>query len=194
MKTQEDPFVKLFGSHSRVKLLRLFLFHPKQLFSQADVMQRAKIKSLEARTELKILTDVGVLRKINGRKVRFGIDEKFPYLEALQQMLLYGPLRGNDIYERVRRSGVIKLIVLAGMFVGEFDRRIDVLVVGDRIRERHLATAMKNLEADIGREIHYATFATDDFLYRMTISDRLLRDVFDYSHRIAFNKLDIHLK
>ena len=109
-------------------------------------------------------------------------------------MLLHAPLRGNDVYSRMRATGVIKLVILAGIFTGEFENRLDLLVVGDRINERRLRTAIKLLEADTGAEIHYASLATPDFQYRLTVSDRLLRDVFDYPHRIVFDKLDMGLK
>jgi hypothetical protein len=188
-----DPFGKLFGT-TRVRLLRLFLFNPRHLFEAEDAAARTQIPLKEAHAELRILCEATILRKSVGKKTRYGVDEKFPYLGSLQEMLLNAPLRGNEIYERVRPAGVVKLIVLSGIFAGDFESKLDVLIVGDRLRERKLKTAMKELDADIGKELRFASFATPDFLYRLTISDRFLRDIFDYPHRIVLDKLDMGLK
>ena len=48
-----------------------------------------------------------------------------------------------------------------------------------------------SLEAELGREIRYASFATEDFRYRTGVYDRLLRDVFDYPHRLLIDKIGL---
>ena len=50
------------------------------------------------------------------------------------------------------------------------------------------------LEAEIGKEVRYAWMSTSDFFYRLNMSDRLLRDMFDYPHAIVLDRLDIGLK
>jgi hypothetical protein len=98
------------------------------------------------------------------------------------------------MYMRLRGTGAIKLVVVSGIFVGEWDGRLDVLIVGDRIRERTLQSRIRLLESEIGKEVRYATLTVQDFLYRLNLNDRLIRDVFDYPHRIVHDRLDIGLK
>ena len=50
---------------------------------------------------------------------------------------------------------------------------------------------MHALEAELGREIRYAFFTTPDFRYRLGVYDRLLRDVFDYPHRVLLDKIGL---
>ncbi len=38
------------------------------------------------------------------------------------------------------------------------------------------------LESELGRELSYAIFDTNDFKYRVSMYDKLIRDVFDYPH------------
>jgi hypothetical protein len=90
--------------------------------------------------------------------------------------------------------GTLKFIAVAGIFVGEWDGRLDVLVVGDRIKERSLRERMKRFEAELGREMRFALLTSEDLLYRLTVSDRLVRDVFDYPHRVILDKLNTGLK
>ena len=190
----QDPLGKLFGSASRVRIIRLFLFNPRESFDTAGAAARAHVPSAEARRELRQLVESGLLRKGQGKRPRFSISQDFPFTELLRDMLLNTPLRGDDIQGRLRGVGPVKLAVLSGVFTGNFDDGIDILVVGDKVNERRLRAALRAFGSDIGTELRYSLLSTADFSYRLTISDRFLRDIFDYPHRIAFDKLDLGLK
>jgi hypothetical protein len=189
-----DPLIKLFGSHARLKLLRLFLFNPSQTFSAADAAARSRVDGAEARRELSNLHGAGLLRRARGKVTRYALNEKFPYLQALKNLLLNTARRGDTVPERLRSAGVLKLVVLTGVFVGDVEGGIDMLIAGDRIKESSLREKIKGLEAELGRELRYAFLSTPDFLYRLNMNDKLIRDVMDYPHRIVFDKLDIGLK
>ena len=50
---------------------------------------------------------------------------------------------------------------------------------------------MKTLESEIGKELRYSYFTTDDFNYRNGMCDKLTRDILDYPHKKLVNKLGI---
>ncbi len=192
-----DPLEKLFGSAARVKLLRLFFFNPKQTYTVPDAAARARVPERTARKELTVFSSAGLLKRSptrSGSGARYQLAADFVYLKALQELLLNAPARGQDIYDNIRRTGTIKLIIVAGVFASDWEGRLDVLIVGDRIKEPRLRAEMRRLESEIGRELRYATLGTNDFLYRLNISDKLVRDVMDYPHRIVFDRLQIGLK
>lgn len=190
-----DTLIKLFGSAARVKLLRLFLFNPRHSFSVSLAATRARIKEADARTEIQMLLKIGILaRSARSKNARFGINPASPYILALQNLLLNTPARASEMYQRLRAAGTLKLVVVGGIFANEWDGRLDLLVVGDRISERKLLTRIRLLESEIGKEIRYAAMSTDDFFYRLNMNDRLVRDVFDYPHTIVHDRLDIGLK
>ena len=192
-----DPLQKLFGSAARIKLLRLFLFNPKQIYTVPDAAQRARVPERTARKELAIFSSTGLTRRSPTRRgsgLRYGLNGEFGYVSVLQNLLLNAPERAKDIFERVRPSGVIKLIVVSGIFVGDWEGRLDVLIVGDRIKDKRLRARMRKLESEIGRELRYAQLLTDDFLYRLNMNDKLVRDIMDYPHKIMLDKLNIGLK
>src|SRR3989344_5132382 len=190
-----DMLSKLFGSAARVRLLRLFLFNPRMFFSIPDAASRSRVRTDEAREEIRLFSRVGLLeRNLRSRTTRYGINGDSPYTLALQNLLLNTPTRASEMYALLRGVGAIKLVVVSGIFVGEWDGRLDVLVVGDRIRERTLQSRIRLLESEIGKEIRYAALTVQDFLYRLNLNDRLIRDVFDYPHRIVHDRLDIGLK
>jgi hypothetical protein len=189
-----DPLIKLFGSHARLKLLRLFLFNPTEPFSAAEAAARSRVPAAAARRELLGLCQAGLLRRARGKAARYGLNEKFPYLGALKELILNTERRGDSVPLRLRAAGTLKLVILTGVFVGDVEGKLDILVVGDRMREGVLRERVKMLEAELGRELRYALFSTPDFLYRLNMSDKIVRDVMDYPHRIVFDRLDIGLK
>lgn len=190
-----DTLTKLFGSAARVKLLRLFLFNPKQALGLTDAASRARVTSEVARKEVGLFLRLGLLERHPRRgTMRYSLAPRSPYVEALQNLLLDAPTRAQEMYEHFRAVGALKLVVVSGIFVGDWDAAIDLLLVGDRIKESLLQKKIKMLEAEIGKEIRYAALTSTDFFYRLNLSDRLLRDVFDYPHRILHDKLDIGLK
>lgn len=189
-----DPLIKLFGSHSRLKLLRLFLFNPSSSFASAEAAQRSRVDTAEARRELLNLRQAGLLRKTRSKVARYELNDKFPYLQALKHLLLNTARRGESVPERLRSAGTIKLIILTGVFVGDVEGGLDMLVAGERVKESVLRERVRGLEAELGRELRYAFLSTPDFLYRLNMNDKLVRDVMDYPHRIVYDRLDIGLK
>lgn len=190
-----DTLSKLFGSAARLKLLRLFLFNPKDAYTVKDAAQRAQEKPAEVRREITLLQQAGVLRKSRRQGAqRFQLKPDYTYTAPLQQLLLNINERKGDIYEFVRRAGTIKLLVIAGVLVGEWEEaQIDLFVVGDRIKDRALRTQIKKLESELGRELRFAYLPTEQFLYRHGMNDRLVKDVFDYPHTVIVDKLQIGL-
>ena len=190
-----DTLTKLFGSETRVRLLRLFLFNPRQSISLAEAAVRAQVKASEARQEINLFMRLGLIERHPRRSPsRYGLAEDSPYIEALQNLLLNAPTRAAEMPALLRSVGTLKLIVVAGIFVGQWDDALDLLIVGDRIKERALLKKIKMLEAEVGKDVKFTSMSTADFFYRLNLSDRLLRDVFDYPHRIVLDRLDIGLK
>ena len=190
-----DQLGKLLGSPARVKLLRLFLFNPGIVLTTKEIATRARVDISVARRELSIYKGIALIRERKRTKEKsYVLNTSFTYLEALQHLLLNLPTRGVDISKRLRGVGVIRLIVLCGIFIDDYQGRIDLFVVGDRINEVKLKTAIRTVESEIGKELRYVFLKTDEFLYRLDIYDKLVRDVFDYPHTIPLDKLNIGLK
>jgi hypothetical protein len=75
-----------------------------------------------------------------------------------------------------------------------FNDRYDKNRTINLIKERTLRERIKLLESEIGKEVRYTHLSTEDFFYRLNLNDRLIRDVFDYQHKIVHDRLDIGLK
>ena len=188
-----DPLAKLFGSTARVKLLRLFLFNEGDSYSSAVAAARAKLSKDAARKEINSLVAMKLLKKKAGKgAASFTVNPKFQHYDALKAFLRTTTgIDDENISQTLRRAGTLRLVVLSGLFTGVPESKIDILVVGDRMDERLLGTIIHTLEAELGRELRYACFSTEDFRYRVGVYDRLVRDVMDYPHRLVLDKIGI---
>ena len=188
-----EPLAKLFGSPARLKAIRLFLFNKDTAFSVVEVAQRTKISKDAARKELIDLASMKLLRKKGSQSpARYQVNTNFEHFVALETFIRETTnVRPQDIIATLRRAGTLKLVALSGLFSGILEPQVDLLVVGDSLDERVLLNAVHSLEAELGRELRFAFFTTPDFRYRRGVYDRLLRDVFDYPHRILIDKIGL---
>jgi hypothetical protein len=186
-----DTLEKIFGGAHRVKLMRLFLFNPVLYFETVDVADRSKMDMARARTELSFLSKAELIRKsTRGNKTVWYLNDKFPYLQEFQRLLLDTSLKNSKpILKKLSKIGKLKFIVFSGIFKELTDGRIDILVVAEGAKKSTAEAVMASIEADIGKEIRFAVLDTEDFKYRLGVGDRLIRDVLDYPHEIVLDRI-----
>lgn len=188
-----DPLAKLFGSPARLKLIRLFLFNDSEWYSASGAGARAKVAKDTARREIASLLTLGLLRKksVKGGPY-FAANPRFVHYEALRTFLrTTSGIDDASISQTLKKAGALRLVALSGMFTGVQESKVDLLIVGDKLDERVLAAIIHSLEAELGRELRYASFSTEDFRYRVGVYDRLVRDVLDYPHRVVLDKIGV---
>lgn len=188
---------KLFGSEAKVKIIRLFLFNPETIYDTAEIADRTKEDIHKVRRELQLLLKIVFLKQRvkrgkHGSRRGFILNQQFTYLNHLQSFLISSkPLQPKDIIRKVAPIGNIKLVVVAGTFTHDPDSRADILIVGDNLKKTSVEHAIKKLEAEIGKELKYAYFSTPDFIYRLNMYDKLVKDILDYPHQKIVNKLAV---
>jgi len=204
-----DILAKLFGSEAKVKIIRLFLFNPDQPFSSRDIAVRARVSLPVVRHEVAQLKKTGMIngkrftvlvsvkkgRKVSTKRKKEGgfmLNPAFHYLPAMRGLLINTVLvKYADMIRRLNTAGRIKLVIVSGVFIHENDSRVDLLVVGDAIRMPILENVIRGIEAEIGKELRYAAFETDDFKYRLGMYDKLVRDILEYPHRTILDRLGL---
>jgi hypothetical protein len=201
-----EPLSILFGSTARVKLLRFFLFNPSKEFTFDDMCKRARLVRRTARTEITALERAEVITKRtiyitvigkDGKEkktkaIGYGLNKKFPELQALQTFLFEtAPIDGKNLLTHLRKAGTIDFLVVAGVFVREFEQSLDVLIAMKKVSQSKIETAIRSLEAEIGIEIRFAIMTSESLLYRVGMNDKLTRDTFDYKHQILVDKIGV---
>ncbi len=203
-----EILAKLFGSVARVKIMKLFLLNPEQAFENKEISERTKITATASRTELNLLSKIDFIKKktffkesvkksnsgkISKKKVEGWILNKdFRFIAPLENLLVEsGTLKSEEIIDKLKSVGNLKLLIVAGVFIQDMNSRADILIVGDNLNEVFLEKSMRVLESEVGKELRYVVFETDDFKYRLGIYDKLLRDILDYSHKKIINKIGV---
>jgi len=199
---------KLFGSHAFVKMLKLFYLNSEQVFPPQEVAKRTHTKQDVARRELRLLLSIGLIRKAkqvveeaheeNDKKPKkitisgYMLDSSFQLLNELRDLVLtVAPLSKQELTNRLRNVGRIKLAVLSGIFIKRGDSRIDMLIVGDSLKKGQLDMTLRSIESEVGKELSYAILETSDFKYRLGMNDKFVRDVFDYPHEVIIDKIGL---
>lgn len=191
-----DILEKIFGSIGKVKLLRLFLFNPHTVFSVKNISEKLQMRPEQVRYELANLRKMGFAKQKfqrgKGERVVYCLNEKFAFIRELEMILINTAelLQGNLI-KRLSKTGRIKLLIVSGIFIQNPESRVDILVVGDGMRKRTLKNVMKLVESEVGKEIRYAVFETSDFNYRISVYDKLIRDILDYPNQRLVDKLGV---
>lgn len=200
---------KIFGSRDRVKIMRLFLFNPMVPFDSADISTRSRVDAQNLRKEITTLVKIGFLKKKTfikktivpatkkkpattkkNKKEGWMLDTRFELIKPLRALLLDSELiNEKDMVKRIKKSGSIKLALLSGIFIDDENRKLDVLIVGEKIKKNILEKEIAIIESEIGRELAYTFFDTSEFKYRMSMYDKLIRDVLENPHRKIINTL-----
>ncbi|MEK7133091.1 MAG: hypothetical protein AAB771_00165 [Patescibacteria group bacterium] len=194
MSSKANILDKLFGSSLRLKIIRLFMLHPEEFFNNKEVAKRVRSSAAAARREITLLKNIDFIvfekqkKKTRGAK----LNPFFPFLNGLKRLVLDSfSVSREEIIRKIKKLGRIKLIIISGIFLQNKGSRLDLLVVGDGVKKGMIEKVLKWLEAEIGKELNYAFLGEKEFLYRLEMYDKFIRDILDYPHEKLLNNLDI---
>ncbi len=193
-----DILGKLLGGIQRVKIMRLFLLNPEQGFEMDQIADRSRLQTAVARRATNQLAAMSLVKKrpfvkevadgrsgkIKKKRVQgWFLNPEFPYISELKQLLVEGDFfKHAELVKRFRPVGRIQFLVVSGIFIQNSESRLDLLIVGDHLKRSSIQKTITVLESELGKELSYAVFETADFKYRVSMYDKLLRDVFEYPH------------
>jgi len=183
---------QLFGSKTRVRLLRIFLHNGRNAFFVRELTRKIGAQINAVRNELDNLVDMGLVVATDApvdtvaEKGRAVPQRK--YYRINQESLLYPEMRAlfvkaqlmleKDFVRRVTNAGGVSYLALMGFFVGEENSQTDMLIVGKVQREK-LQTVIRAFEREIGREVNFTVFTPQEFRYRRDVTDRFLYSILE---------------
>ena len=100
-------------------------------------------------------------------------------------------LDNEAILRHFKSAGKTKLLLVSGVFIKNKDSRVDLLIVGDKMKRGRIEETIRKLEAEIGAELTYAVFETKEFIYRVNMYDKLVRDILDFPHQILLQAKEL---
>ena len=180
---------KIFNSPARVKIMRLFLLNRAVAFQTKDIAKRSRTNPALTRKEMKLLASIGFIKK---RGQDFIFNSSFKYAPEFESLLLKSDtLNKGEILNNFKKVGRVKLLIVSGILIKEKGGRVDLLVVGDKLNKAKIEEEIRRLEAEIGKELMYAFFETKEFVYRMNMYDKLVRDIFDFPHEVILETKEL---
>lgn len=188
-----ETLAKLFGGQARVRIMRLFLLNNTSNFEIDEIVSRSRVTKANVRKEINVLATMNFIKQkvitkegYRGAKKKvtvWALNPGFQYLKSLREILIDPTLLlQEDLPQRFKQIGKIKLMIVSGVFIGDSASRADVLIVGDKLKKNILQQVVKGLEAEIGKELDYVVFDTEEFKYRLDMYDKLVCDIIDLPH------------
>jgi DNA-binding transcriptional ArsR family regulator len=171
---------QLFGSRTRVKLLRLFLTHPGEQFFVRELTRRVDERINSVRRELANLEDLGLIQTAaQNRKRYYRLDTNCLLYPELKALILKSRVAiEQNLVHRLRSMGSVSYMALTGVFTGVPEAKTDVLIVG-RVNRKQLKAFMKKLQVNFDSEIRFTVMNLREFTYRRDITDRFLYTILE---------------
>ena len=197
-----DMLEHLFGSTTRVKLLRLFFNNQDRAYFVRELSRVIDIQLNAVRRELANLEELGIVKQVafgeskeeevgTERSKYYRLNTDFFLCEELGALLNKTQLiEEREFIDLIKkRCGTIKLMILTGFFTGA-EVGTDVLLVGD-IKPVPLSKTIKDFEKFLNRPIRYTVMDEKEFTERKEIGDKFIYSIFEAKHLVPFDELKV---
>lgn len=196
---------QLFGSKTRVKLLRLFYSNPNRSFYVREITRKIDEQINSVRRELANLLSIGIITSdTSNNKVYYEVDQKYQYFTPLQE--IFGDVKPkrktNKAVKKADESvavetdeekaelkalGNVEVACLTGQFTRDESSGIDILIVGS-VNQNAVTKYVTELERQEGKDLRYTVFSLDEFQYRLQIKDRFISSVLLAKKQVLVDK------
>ncbi len=195
---------QLFGSKTRLKLLRAFFREPGKSFFVRELSRQVGTQINAVRRELELLLKLGIIQMEEKKEIAdpseagsalrkyYKLNSDSIIFSELQALLLKDKIIGQTefIKELEHKTGDVKLLVLTGEFTGDENASTDLLIVG-KIKPRTLTKIIEQYEKGLGFDIRYTVMGVDEFADRRYVMDKFIYGVFECEHLKVVNVFGI---
>lgn len=202
---------QLFGSKTRVKLLKLFYSNSNRSFYVREITRKIDEQINSVRRELANLLSIGIITSdTSNNKVYYEVNQKYEYFDPLQQIFGAGavakPKRKKkidaeapatetqeleqEIPDQLKMLGHVEAACLLGQFTRDTVSGVDVLVVGN-VNSNALVKYVSELEEQENKELRYAILSADEFKYRLQIKDKFITNVLSAKKQVLVDTLGV---
>lgn len=184
-----QELAKLFANPLRIKLIKFFALQPDTAFLAARVASQLGSPRAATLTELRALVRLKILRTTKEKGgVQYAWHREYPGALSIQNFIIDATTPSDLAVAKVFKPLAPYLVVVAGALADETRGTVDLLVVTKRTHDPRIAHAVKKLESVTAVPIRYAVLEVGEYLARREGFDRMLRDIFDFRHRIVVGR------
>jgi len=205
---------QLFGSKTRVKLLKLFYSNSNRSFYVREITRKIDEQINSVRRELANLLSIGIITSdTSNNKVYYEVNQKYEYFDPLQQIFGSGvvakPKRKKkadvdsgvdavveevmteqEMPDQLKALGHIEAACLLGQFTRDSTSGVDVLVVGN-VNTNALVKYVGELEEQENKELRYTVLSVEEFKYRLQIKDKFISNVLRAKKQVLVDTLGV---
>jgi len=183
---------QLFGSRTRVKLLRLFLSNPDASYYVREITRKIDEQLNSVRRELSNLLLFGLVTSDNrDDKKYYQLNKKFALTKELTDLVLKSEvLLEQNFIKHLKDAGRIRLLILTGSFTGVKQAPTDILIVG-QVNKSKLVHVIEKFQREIGREINYTLLSVKDYNERKNLGDKFLLTVLGSDKLTVVDEIDV---
>lgn len=186
----KDMLEKIFGSRTRVKLLRLFLAQPEKEYFVREIARTVGEQINSVRRELANLENVGILLcSGHDQKKYYRVNKLFALYDEFRAIVLKSRLTfEKEFIKSIKGMGAIYYLVLTGYFVNDEHADVDVLIVG-QVQRSKLEALLDKFRVVFGQQLRFTVMNKDEYLYRKDITDKFLYSILNGKRVVVVNKL-----
>lgn len=194
---------QLFGSKTRVKLLKLFYSNPNRSFYVREITRKIDEQINSVRRELGNLLSIGIISSDDQQnRLYYEVNQAYEFFTPLSAIFGGGevvPENDEDIVlpkaakpvdpdvVELTSLGNVELALYTGQFTRDELSGIDMLIVGD-VNQTKLQKFMKDLEEKEKKDIRYVAMTPTEFSYRRQVKDRFITNVMASKKQILVDK------
>jgi hypothetical protein len=197
---------QLFGSKTRVKLLRLFYSNPNRSFYVREITRKIDEQINSVRRELANLLSIGIISSdTTNNRLYYEANQEYEYFKPLEMIFGGGDAAVDGEQEVVLPAatkpvdpeiaelaslGNVELALYTGQFTRDELSGIDMLIVGD-VNQTKLQKFMAALEEKEKKDIRYVAINPTEFNYRLQVKDRFITNVLAAKKQVLIDKKQI---
>jgi hypothetical protein len=200
---------QLFGSKTRVKLLRLFYGNPNRSFYVREITRKIDEQINSVRRELANLLNIGIIISDNtNNRLYYEVNQKYEYYAAL--LAIFGEASGAQQITAPVKAGTgktpsepakvvanndaalkflgnLEIVFYTGQFTRDERSGIDMLIVGE-VNQNALQKYVSELEVKEGKDIRFVLMSVSEFEYRRQIRDRFITTALESKKQVILDK------
>ncbi len=193
----------LFGSKTRLKLIRLFYRHQETPFFVRELTRLTGVQINAIRRELETLLKASLIKEVepednnsfeagSGLRKYYVLDTSSLLYPEIQALILKDQLLAQEefINELKEKGGKIKLLLLTGLFTADHHAQSDILLVGE-MKEKIVGRLVAQYEQEFGSEIRYTIMSEKEFLDRRRVMDKFLYSLFECKNMKVVNEYGV---
>ncbi|OGD62507.1 hypothetical protein A2160_00325 [Candidatus Beckwithbacteria bacterium RBG_13_42_9] len=174
----------LFVSKVRVKLLKIFLTNPQEIFYVRQLVRLSGEEINAVRRELQRMEERGMVAKEErGNRLYYHFQRDYLFYSELLRLVAKTTGLGQAMIRHRNKLGKIKYAFLSVKLVRKRPHKeddVDLLVVGDIVMPQ-LAALVSQFEAELKREVNYSAMTKDEFDFRKKRQDPFILKVLSQS-------------